>query len=44
MPYRDVSAAFARHAPWVTKYDVRGVSSGGSFDAINDYRLGFFWR
>ena len=44
MPDPDVAAAFAKHAPWVTKYDVRGVSSGGSFDAINDYRLDFFWR
>src|SRR5450432_972778 len=44
MPELDVAAAFAKHAPWVTKYDVGGASSGGSFDAINDHRLGLFWR
>jgi SAM-dependent methyltransferase len=44
MPDPDVAAAFEKHAPWITKYDVRGVSSGGSFDAPNDPRLDLFWR
>ncbi len=39
-----VAAAFARHQPWITKYDLRGASSGGWFDAPNDPRLGLFRR
>ncbi len=39
-----VAAAFAQHQPWVTKYELRGESSGGWFDAPNDPRLAFFRR
>ena len=39
-----VAAAFAKHQPWITKYDLRGASSGGWFDAPNDPRLGLFRR
>lgn len=42
MPVRDIAAAFKKHAPWITKYDVDGVSSGGWFDAPNDSRLDLF--
>ena len=37
-----VAAAFASHRPWITKYELRGASSGGWFDAPNDPRLGLF--
>lgn len=39
-----VAAAFASHQPWITKYELRGASSGGWFDAPNDARLGLFRR
>lgn len=39
-----VAAAFAKHKPWITKYELRGASSGDWFDAPNDPRLGLFRR
>ncbi len=39
-----VAAAFAQHQPWITKYELRGASSGGWFDAPNDPRLALFRR
>jgi len=39
MPDSDVAAAFSRHEPWITKYELRGASSGGWFDATNDHRI-----
>jgi len=37
-----VTAAFAKHAPWVTRFRIGGDDYGGSFDALNDPRLDFF--
>ena len=37
-----VAAAFARHAPWVTRFRIGDHDYGGSFDALNDPRLDFF--
>ena len=37
-----VTAAFAKHAPWVTRFRIGGHDYGGSFDALNDPRLDFF--
>ncbi len=44
MPDPAVAAAFARSQPWITKYELRGSSSGGWFDAPNDPRIGLFRR
>lgn len=44
MPDPDVAAAFAKHQPWITKYEVRGTESGGWFDALNDSRIALFRR
>ncbi len=44
MPDPAVAAAFAKLQPWITKYELRGSSSGGSFDAPNDGRIGLFRR
>lgn len=44
MPDPAVAAAFAKHQPWITKFELRGSSSGGWFDAPNDPRLGLFRR
>ena len=37
-----VAAAFAKHAPWVTRFRIGEHDYGGSFDALNDPRLDFF--
>ena len=37
-----VAAAFAQHAPWVTRFRIGDHDYGGSFDALNDPRLDFF--
>ena len=37
-----VAAAFAKHAPWVTRFRIGEQDYGGSFDALNDPRLDFF--
>jgi SAM-dependent methyltransferase len=39
-----VAAAFARHQPWITKYELCGESSGGWLDAPNDPRIDLFRR
>ena len=37
-----VAAAFAKDAPWVTRFRIGDHDYGGSFDAPNDPRLDFF--
>ena len=37
-----VATAFAKHAPWVTRFRIGEHDYGGSFDALNDPRLDFF--
>lgn len=37
-----VAAAFAKHAPWVTRFRIGDHDYGGSFDALNDPRVDFF--
>ena len=44
MPDPAVAAAFARQAPWITRYELDGADSGGWFDAPNDSRLALFRR
>lgn len=44
MPDSAVDAAFAKHQPWITKFELRGSHSGGWFDAPNDPRLQLFRR
>ncbi|MEO5755093.1 MAG: class I SAM-dependent methyltransferase [Chthoniobacterales bacterium] len=39
-----IEAAFARHAPWVTRFRIGDHNYGGTFDAPNDSRLDLFWR
>ncbi|HEY1769572.1 MAG TPA: class I SAM-dependent methyltransferase [Chthoniobacterales bacterium] len=39
-----VAAAFAELQPWITKYELRGETSGGWFDAPNDSRIVLFRR
>jgi len=39
-----VAAAFAAHAPWVTRFQIGEHEYGGTFDAPNDPRLELFWE
>ena len=43
MPDPKVAAAFADHAPWVTRFRIGEEDYGGTFDAPNDPRLVQFW-
>lgn len=43
MPDPAVAAAFADHAPWVTRFRIGDEDYGGTFDAPNDPRLVQFW-
>ncbi len=44
MSDQKVAAAFAQHAPWVTRFRIGGEDYGGTFDAPNDHRLELFWE
>ena len=40
----DLEEQFKSKGPWVTRFDVDGVSYGGSFDAMNDVRVDQFFQ
>lgn len=44
MAARDIEKVFGRFKPWVTKFEIEGVSSGGYFDAMHDVRIDQFFR
>ncbi|MBK7392381.1 MAG: class I SAM-dependent methyltransferase [Chloracidobacterium sp.] len=39
----DIAAEFAQRGPWVTKFTIDGVDTGGAFDAMNDVRVTQFF-
>ncbi len=40
----DIAHEFERRKPWVTKFLIQGTEYGGEFDAMNDDRIGQFFR
>lgn len=40
----DLAAEFAKRAPWMTRFVVDGVESGGNYDTLNDGRIKQFFE